>query len=158
MHRKLKLKNNQKQEGTIFCSGAWRLPDPSSSLQWSGLTLSLSLIVKGLTSWSPSAVTIFYILYRIIKLILGKIEELAPFRTDPRPTWLFLSSGKKTFDILGAFLLFFLLPWNPFPQESQARSCVEPTDLSWQNCSPGSLHYMLNYKTFINTAGILNPL
>ena len=38
----------------------------------------------------------------MVRACCDDIEELAPFRTDPRPTWLFLSSGVPTALLRGA--------------------------------------------------------
>ena len=38
----------------------------------------------------------------LVRACCDDIEELAPFRTDPRPTWLFLSSGVPTALLRGA--------------------------------------------------------
>ena len=55
------------------------------------------------------------------------IEELAPFRSDPRPTWLFLSSGIPTALLRGANR------WEDTKQRYLLTDFLP--DPSWPNCS-----------------------
>ena len=78
------------------------------------------------------------------------IEELAPFRQDPRPTWLFLSSGIPTALMRGANRpLLTKLFLNELELEREGRMPIYIDYKSQRSCLPSAIKYDIDRKHFV---------